>query len=91
MSVKFRNVKDIHIENYDGFIKIIDGLDNKRKGDLFELFTKYIFMFHPNFCNYDKKQSSIDNNEIIIIPRFKHVYLFNEIPINYQKQTKVLI
>ena len=40
-----------NITNFNEIYKLTDGLNTTEKGDLFELFTKYIFKYHVNFMN----------------------------------------
>jgi len=49
----FKNFID-NIYTFDDFYKICSNMSNKEKGDLFEEFTKYIFMFHPFYKNLTK-------------------------------------
>ena len=35
------------LNSFNDFYKITLELNNKQKGDIFEEFTKYLFMFHP--------------------------------------------
>jgi superfamily II DNA or RNA helicase len=42
------------INSFDDFYTITSNLTSKEKGDLFEDFTKYLFMFHPNYTNITK-------------------------------------
>ena len=45
----------IDVNSYNDFYSILLSLDSKEKGDLFEEFTKFIFMFHPNYSSFIKK------------------------------------
>jgi predicted helicase len=41
--------------SFDDFYVITKNLNAKQKGDLFEEFTKYIFMFHDDFIGITKQ------------------------------------
>lgn len=43
------------IKTFDDFYRIIKGLTETQKGDLFEDFTECLFMFHPYYINFTKK------------------------------------
>jgi superfamily II DNA or RNA helicase len=44
----------ISVDSFNELTEKIKDFDNKEKGDIFELLTKYIFLLHPNFINITK-------------------------------------
>lgn len=43
------------ITSFNDFYSITQKLTNKQIGDLFEEFTKYLFIYHPNYANITQK------------------------------------
>src|SRR6187431_142186 len=43
-----------NINTFKDFYEIVENMDNKQKGDLFEELTKYLFLYHPNYRKQTK-------------------------------------
>src|SRR5947208_16057333 len=43
------------INNFNDIYNVLKNYDEKTKGDVFELITKYIFLLHPYYKNFTKQ------------------------------------
>ena len=44
----------LKLNKFSDIYKAIKSKENKEKGDVFEILTKYIFLVHPNYINFTK-------------------------------------
>ena len=58
-----------NINCFNDFVTHVKPLPVKMKGDLFEELTKYIFMYHPNYCQFTKKVWLLDEMPLDLLTK----------------------